>query len=117
MKPTALGAFIGFVATGAWRLAGSGINFGQVTYDRASLEQARDAGKRIQDTVIGMATIAEDVPPELAAETIDHLTVMGLLLLPRATHQAIEGRVTVMGTVDALVRGRPECGVPSVMPR
>src|SRR3712207_5568512 len=39
-------------------------------FSRADLERLRDAGQTVQIRVLGLATIADDVPPELALETV-----------------------------------------------
>src|SRR3984893_1324051 len=40
-------------------------------YTRQDLEALRDAGQRLRINVLGLATIADDVPPELALATIE----------------------------------------------
>ena len=42
-------------------------------YDRRDLEAVRAAGQRLQIRVLGLATIADDVSPELALDTIDSI--------------------------------------------
>src|SRR5512143_260732 len=44
-------------------------------YTRQQLESLRAAGQRIQINVLGLASIAEDVSPELALATIDSVAV------------------------------------------
>lgn len=46
-------------------------------YTREDLEALRDAGHRVQINVLGLASIAEDVSPELALATIDSVVVLG----------------------------------------
>ena len=48
-------------------------------YSRADLEAVRDRGEKLQIQVLGLATIAADVTPELVEETIDSITVLGVL--------------------------------------
>jgi Arc/MetJ-type ribon-helix-helix transcriptional regulator len=48
-------------------------------YSRADLEAVRDRGETLQIQVLGLATIAADVTPELVEETIDSITVLGVL--------------------------------------
>ena len=50
---------------------------GTQTYRRRDLEALRDAGTTISIRVLGLATITDDVPPELAAATIDTVEVLG----------------------------------------
>jgi Arc/MetJ-type ribon-helix-helix transcriptional regulator len=48
-------------------------------YSAADLEAVRAAGERLQIRVLGLATFAPDVTPELALATIESLTVLGAL--------------------------------------
>ena len=55
------------------------LDLGLRHYTRADLEAARDAGQALQIRVLGLATIAADVTPELARAAIDSVTVLGAL--------------------------------------
>ena len=46
-------------------------------YSRADLEAVVAAGQRLQLQVVGLARIANDVPPELALAAIESVTVLG----------------------------------------
>src|SRR5512143_2553551 len=46
-------------------------------YTRRDLEAVQAAGEKLQIQVLGLASIAEDVSPELARDTIDYLVVLG----------------------------------------
>ena len=46
-------------------------------YTRRDLEEVRMSGHKLQIQVVGLASIADDVPPELALETIDSIEVLG----------------------------------------
>src|SRR6266705_6016220 len=46
-------------------------------YTRQDLEAVRAAGEKLQINVLGLASIAEDVSPELALATIDSVVVLG----------------------------------------
>ena len=48
-------------------------------YTRRDLEAARAAGGRLQINVLGLASIASDVTPELARAAIASVTVLGAL--------------------------------------
>ena len=48
-------------------------------YSRRDLEAVRDAGQRLEIRVLGLASIADDVSPELALATIDTVEVLGAL--------------------------------------
>jgi Arc/MetJ-type ribon-helix-helix transcriptional regulator len=62
-------------------------------YSRADLEAARAAGHRLQIQVLGMATIASDVPVELAVETIESIFVLGALHASSAVKAALAARI------------------------
>ena len=52
----------------------------------------REAGRRIELRVLGLATIAEDVSPELALATIDSVEVLGAFRASRAVKAALAPR-------------------------
>ncbi|KQP36297.1 hypothetical protein [Pseudorhodoferax sp. Leaf274] len=60
----------------------------------ADLTRAREAGEKLQIRVLGLASIAPDVPPELAAQTIESITVLGALHASPAVRAALAGRIT-----------------------
>lgn len=62
-------------------------------YSRADLEAARDAGHKLQIQVLGLATIAADVTPELALATIDSIAVLGALHASPAVKAVLAGRI------------------------
>jgi Arc/MetJ-type ribon-helix-helix transcriptional regulator len=62
-------------------------------YSRRDLEAVRDAGQRLQIRVLGLASIAEDVSPELAEATIEVIEVLGALRASAAVKAALAGRV------------------------
>jgi Arc/MetJ-type ribon-helix-helix transcriptional regulator len=47
-------------------------------FTRRDLEAVRDAGERLRIEVLGLASIADDVSPELALETIESVVVLAL---------------------------------------
>jgi Arc/MetJ-type ribon-helix-helix transcriptional regulator len=59
---------------------------------RADLESLRDAGRTIELRVLGLATIADDVTPELAAATIASVEVLGSFRASRAVKAALASR-------------------------
>ena len=61
---------------------------------RRELEQLRDAGQQIELRVLGLATIADDVSPELALATIASVEVLGAFRAPRAVKAALAARTT-----------------------
>ncbi len=55
------------------------LDLGLRHYSREDLEAVRAAGEMLQINVLGLATIACDVAPELARATITSVTVLGAL--------------------------------------
>ena len=62
-------------------------------YSRQDLEALRDAGQRLQIRVLGLASIADDVSPELALATIESVEVLGALRASPAVKAALGGRI------------------------
>lgn len=62
-------------------------------YTRADLEAAKRAGERLRIKVLGLAAIAEDVPPELALATIESVTVLGALRASKEVKAALADRI------------------------
>lgn len=62
-------------------------------YSRRDLEAVQAAGQTLQIQVLGLASIAEDVSPELARETIDSLVVLGALHASPAVKTALADRI------------------------
>jgi Arc/MetJ-type ribon-helix-helix transcriptional regulator len=56
------------------------------------LRAARDSGERLRIRVLGLASIAADVTPELAMAAIESVTVLGALHAPAAVKAALAGR-------------------------
>jgi Arc/MetJ-type ribon-helix-helix transcriptional regulator len=62
-------------------------------YTRRDLEAAREAGETLQIRVLGLASISDDVPPELALATIDSVEVLGAFRASRAVKAALADRI------------------------
>ena len=62
-------------------------------YGRADLEAVRDAGQRLAIRVLGLASIGDDVTPELAQATIESVEVLGALRASPAVKRALAGRI------------------------
>jgi Arc/MetJ-type ribon-helix-helix transcriptional regulator len=62
-------------------------------FSRADLEAVRAAGQTLRIQVLGLATIASDVTPELAAATITDISVLGALHASPAVKAALAGRI------------------------
>jgi Arc/MetJ-type ribon-helix-helix transcriptional regulator len=55
------------------------LDLGLRNYSREDLEAARRAGEMLHINVLGLATIAQDVTPDLALATIASVSVLGAL--------------------------------------
>ncbi len=66
---------------------------GLENYTRRDLERVREAGEKLEIRVLGLATIADDVGPELALETIDSIMVLGALRASPAVKAALRDRI------------------------
>lgn len=62
-------------------------------YGRADLEAARMAGSRLRIQVLGLASIDDDVPADLARAAIESITVLGALQLSPALRAALADRI------------------------
>ena len=69
------------------------VDLGLRHFSREDLEAARDAGQMLDIRVLGLATIAPDVTPELARATIASLTVLGALHASAAVKAALADRI------------------------
>ncbi|OYD84961.1 CopG family transcriptional regulator [Azospirillum brasilense] len=69
------------------------VDLGLRHYTRADLEAARDAGQMLHIRVLGLATIAQDVTPELARATIASVAVLGALHASSAVKAALADRM------------------------
>jgi Arc/MetJ-type ribon-helix-helix transcriptional regulator len=62
-------------------------------YTRRDLEAVRAAGEKLRIRVLGLASIADDVSPELALATIDSLEVLGTFRASPAVKSALAERI------------------------
>ena len=62
-------------------------------FTRADLEAVQAAGQTLRIQVLGLATIASDVTPELAQATITEIAVLGALHASPAVKAALAGRI------------------------
>jgi len=62
-------------------------------FTRADLEAVQAAGQTLRIQVLGLATIAPDVTPELAQATISEISVLGALHSSAAVKAALAGRI------------------------
>ena len=68
------------------------LTLGTQHLSRRDLEELREAGRRIELRVLGLATIADDVTPELALATIASVEVLGAFRAPRPVKAALASR-------------------------
>ena len=62
-------------------------------YTRRDLEEIRDAGQMVHIRVLGLASIAADVSPQLAVATIASVEVLGAFRASTAVKAALGGRI------------------------
>lgn len=63
-------------------------------YSRSDLEAVRNAGQKLEIRVLGLASIANDVSPELAREAIGSVMVLGALQASAAVKAALADRIS-----------------------
>jgi Arc/MetJ-type ribon-helix-helix transcriptional regulator len=68
------------------------LTLGTQHLSRSDLEELRTAGQKIDLRVLGLATIADDVSPELALATIASVEVLGAFRAPRAVKAVLATR-------------------------
>jgi Arc/MetJ-type ribon-helix-helix transcriptional regulator len=61
-------------------------------WSRSALEQVQESGGMVELRVLGLATIADDVSPELALATIARVEVLGAFRAPKAVKTALAPR-------------------------
>lgn len=69
------------------------LDLGLRHFTRQDLEAAKNAGERLHIQVLGLASIAPDVTPELARDTIASLHVLGALHASVAVKDALRDRI------------------------
>lgn len=69
------------------------LDLGLSFFSREQLEAVREAGETLDIRILGLATIAPDVSPELARATIASLTVLGALHASAAVKSALADRI------------------------
>jgi Arc/MetJ-type ribon-helix-helix transcriptional regulator len=74
-------------------VARKSLDLGLRHYSREDLEAARAAGQTLRIRVLGLASIAEDVTPELARATIASVAVLGALHASPAVKSALADRM------------------------
>jgi Arc/MetJ-type ribon-helix-helix transcriptional regulator len=74
-------------------VARQSLDLGLRHYGRADLEAIQAAGRTVQINVLGLASIAGDVTPELAQATIASVVVLGALHASPAVKAALADRI------------------------
>jgi Arc/MetJ-type ribon-helix-helix transcriptional regulator len=74
-------------------VARKSLELGLRHYSRDDLEAARAAGQMLHIHVLGLASIAHDVTPELARATIESVVVLGALRASPAVKAALADRM------------------------
>ena len=69
------------------------LELGLRRFSRDELEAVRAKGGRLNIQVVGLATIDDDVTPELALATIEFITVLGALHASKAVKAALADRI------------------------
>lgn len=62
-------------------------------FTRGDLEAAREAGETLHIRVLGLASISDDVSPELALATVESVEVLGAFRASRAVKAALADRI------------------------
>lgn len=60
---------------------------------RVDLEALQHAGETLEVRVLGLATVDDDVSPELASATLASVTVLGAFHASAAVKKALQGRI------------------------
>src|ERR1700758_2614245 len=69
------------------------VELGLRHFSREDLEEVHATGQTLQIRVLGLASIASDVTPELACATIRSIAVLGALHASSAVKAALAGRI------------------------
>jgi Arc/MetJ-type ribon-helix-helix transcriptional regulator len=69
------------------------VELGLRHFTRADLEQAQAAGQKLDIRVLGLASIADDVSPDLARASINSIQVLGALHASAAVKAALGDRI------------------------
>lgn len=69
------------------------LELGMRFYSRADLEAVRASGGMLNIQVIGLVTIAADVPPDLALAAIESITVLGALQASDQVKSALSNKI------------------------
>lgn len=68
------------------------ITVGALHYSSADLEPYRASGQKVAISVLGLLTLAQDVTPELAEQSIASVKVLGVFRASRAVKETLADR-------------------------
>lgn len=74
-------------------MAGRMISLGIIEYSKETLEEYAASNQKLNISIIGMGSLADDVTPELALATIAKVKVFGSFKCSPAVHDAIKDRI------------------------
>ena len=66
---------------------------GAVVYSRSDLERWKAKGEKMKLNIVGLLTLANDIPAELAAEVVESLQVRGVFIASEEVKAALADRV------------------------
>jgi len=69
------------------------MTIGVVVHSRADLERIKQAGQQLRISVVGLLILTDDVPAELALETIEFVRVSGVFRASKAVKAALSDRI------------------------
>ena len=69
------------------------LTLGARHYGRRELEELRSAGRTVEIRVLGLASVDDDVSPDLALATIASVEVLGAFRAPSAVKAALAPRI------------------------
>lgn len=69
------------------------LELGMRHYSRKDLEDADASGEKLHIQVLGLASLADDIPPELALRTIASIHVLGALQINPALKKALGSKI------------------------
>lgn len=62
-------------------------------YSRKDLERLKEKGDRIKFSVVGMLTLTDDIPADLAAQVVESVQVRGIFIASEAVKAALADRM------------------------
>jgi len=66
---------------------------GVLIYSRQDLEKFKAQGKKLKVRMIGLLSLATDIPPDLGREVIESLKVLGILIASEELKAALADRI------------------------